>query len=97
MTISKSSVKGKKWEAKFLTVGSNNKVQSRKTIHFGATGYKDYTTGATEEQRKAYLARHAKDPREHDTAGNLSREILWGKSKSMKENIKSYKSKFNMI
>lgn len=91
LRISKSSIKGKKWQALFK-IGD-----SQKTVHFGATGYKDYTTGATEEQRKSYLARHAKDPKGYSTAGNLSREILWGNSKSMSENVKSYKKKFNMI
>ena len=54
-----------------------------RTTHFGAKGYKDYTTHRGEKRRRLYLARHAS--RENwgrsgvMTAGWLSRYLLWEK------------------
>ena len=41
--------------------------------------------------------RHKKDLRTNDPkrAGYLSYFILWGESKSLRENVKSYKKRFN--
>ena len=90
--IIKSNAKGKKWTAIFSY--DNDK---KKTIHFGATGYLDYTIGATDTQRKAYLSRHASGKNAPaDTANALSYYILWGESRSMKTNINSYKKKYNV-
>jgi hypothetical protein len=76
-----------KWIAHF--------ANGRKT-RFGAVGYDDYTLGATDQQRDSYIARHAKDLRTKDPyrAGFLSRFILWGDSRSMANNVRSYNSKF---
>ena len=92
VSITKSKAKGKKWTAVFSY--DDNK---KKTIHFGATGYLDYTIGATDKQRTAYLSRHDKEKNQAaDTAGALSYYILWGESKSMSKNIKSFKNKYNV-
>ena len=57
-----------------------------KTIHFGASGYKDYTSFPAlerEARKKAYISRH--QSREDwtasgiDTAGFWSKHILWNK------------------
>lgn len=56
----------------------------QKTIHFGASGYKDYTLFPPlerEQRKKAYIGRHKS--REDwtasgiDTAGFWSKHILW--------------------
>ena len=57
-----------------------------------------YIDGATDEKRKQYLARHAVDLKTKDPlrAGYLSYYVLWGKSRSVKQNLKSYLSNFNI-
>tara|TARA_B100001094_G_C18142127_1_gene778501 strand:+ start:1223 stop:1498 length:276 start_codon:yes stop_codon:yes gene_type:complete len=78
-------------EAKYMAVFENPK----KTVHFGAAGYEDYTTHGDEERKKSYLARHK--PRENwddpRTAGSLSRWILWNK-KSLNASIRDFKNRF---
>ena len=91
VTIKPSTAKGKKYTAIFYD--GDKKV---KTTHFGATGYKDYTRGATDEQQKAYKARHAGDNlSDKFSAGSLSYYVLWS-SKSLSQGIKNYKSKFGL-
>ena len=58
----------------------------------GATTYVD---GATEQKKAAYLARHGSPlsredwgPSGRQTAGYLSRWILWGPTRDMKMNIR---------
>ena len=73
----------------------------KKTTHFGMRPYKKGTTftdGASDEKRRQYLARHkfdlvTKDPLR---AGYLSYYVLWGNSKSVKQNLKDYLTKFNI-
>lgn len=87
--IKKSSKKDKKMKATF---------NDKKTIHFGASGMSDYTKHKDKERKQKYINRHKK--RENwnkpDTAGSLSRFILWGPSGDIKKNIKYYKNKFNL-
>ena len=69
----------------------------KKTIHFGAKGMSDFTKHKDPKRKKNYLARHK--PRENwkvpDTAGSLSRWILWNKT-SLDKSIKDYKRRFNL-
>jgi hypothetical protein len=69
-----------------------------KTTHFGQSGADDYTLTKDKEQRKRYRDRHKKDlsTGDYTRAGYLSRYILWGDSTSRKENISSYKRRFNL-
>jgi len=94
ISITKSNKAGKKMMAKF----KNKKTGREKITHFGAAGYKDWTIGATEQQRKNYRERHKKDLTTKDPtkAGYLSYYILWGDSKSKRENIASFKRKFRL-
>ena len=57
-----------------------------KTIHFGATGYSDYTQHKDEERRKRYMDRHRKNENWNDekTAGFYAYHILW-KYKTLNE------------
>jgi len=93
ISITKSNKSGKKMMAKF----KNTKTGRESTTYFGASGYKDWTAGATEEQRKNYRQRHRGDnlnnPR---SAGALSYYVLWGDSTSKRQNIASYKRRFNL-
>jgi len=89
--IKPSTSKGKKYMAIFYD--GDKKVR---TVHFGAKGYLDRTIGATDEQQKAYKARHAGDNlSDKFSPGSLSMYVLWS-SKSLSQGIKNYKSKFGL-
>lgn len=96
MIVKKSDKPGKKLMAVFTK--DNNGKRSSKTTHFGASGMDDYTLTKNKEQRKRYRERHKKDLKTGDytRAGYLSYYILWGNSTSRKENIASYKKRFNL-
>jgi len=71
-----------------------------KTIHFGAKGMSDYTKNKDPKRKERYLARHnPKVTKEKwdvpDTAGSLSRWILWNKP-SYNESLKDYKKRFKL-
>ena len=71
ITIQKSTRAGKKWMARV-----NNK-----TIHFGATGYEDFTSSKDEKRKASYLARHKANEdwtlAGVDTAGFWATWLLW--------------------
>ena len=75
------------------------KTPTGKTIHFGATGYGDFTTHKDLERQRSYLARHS--PRENwtksgiNTAGFWSRWLLWNK-KFLSSSIEDVERKFNI-
>ena len=85
-------------EKKYKVVLEQNGRQ--KTIHFGASGYKDYTTFSRlerEARKKAYIGRHKS--REDwtasgiDTAGFYARWILWNKP-SIQASLADMKRRF---
>ena len=59
-------------------------VENGPTVHFGATGYQDFTQHGDEERKASYLARHK--AREDwtlagaQTAGFYARWLLWNKT-----------------
>jgi len=71
-----------------------------KKVHFGLKNPKKgtYIDTGDKELRKNYRTRHQRDLKTKDPsrAGYLSYYLLWGDSKSLKENIKSYKKQFNL-
>ena len=73
ITIQKSSRAGKKYMAKV----------EEKTVHFGASGYLDFTTSKDEKRKASYLARHKTSEdwtlAGVDTAGFWARWLLWNK------------------
>lgn len=93
VVIKKSDKAGKKLQAVFTRENGR-----KKTIHFGSAGMDDYTITKDKAQRKRYLDRHRKNENWNnpESAGALSRWILWGNSTSRQENIRSFKSKFNL-
>ena len=94
VSIKKSTNKNKKMMATFFY---NKERTQKKTIHFGASGYDDFTKTGDEDQKKRYLARHQKNENwnNYDTAGSLSRYILWNK-KSLSSSIADYVKRFNL-
>ena len=86
VVIKKSTKKGKKFMATF---------DNKRTTHFGADGMSDFTIHKDPKRKELYLKRHRK--RENwlapETAGSLSRWILWNKT-SLKSSIADYKKRF---
>ena len=89
--------KSDKSDKKYMAIFINNDNTKKKIIHFGANGMSDYTIHKDKERKERYLNRHRK--RENwnqcDTAGALSRWILWNKP-TLKDSIKDYKKKFKL-
>lgn len=92
LEITHSEQSGKKYKAVF-TDGTKHK-----TIHFGASGYEDYTQHGDKTRREKYLSRHKgnEDWSNPKSAGALSRWILWGDSTSFHTNLSNFKKKFNL-
>lgn len=85
--------KSSKPEKKLMAIFSQNNKE--KIVHFGASGYSDYTIHKDSERKKRYIARHKQNEIWDDptSAGALSRYILWNKP-SLKDSIISYKKRF---
>ncbi len=95
----KSTNAKKKMMAIFYEQGKDGKLKKKKTTHFGASGYDDYTKTKNKEQRARYIKRHTNKRENHSnymSAGSLSRHILWGNSTSIQSNISAFKSRFNL-
>lgn len=84
-------------EKKYMAVFETEKGRT-KTTHFGQASADDYTKTHDKEQRARYLKRHRANENweKPDTAGSLSKHILWGSSTSIRENISLFKKKFNL-
>ena len=93
MVVRRSTKPGKKYMAVFTRDNGRTK-----TTHFGASGMSDYTIHKDKERRARYRSRHKKDLSTGDymRAGFLSYYLLWGNSTSFRENLKSYKKRFNL-
>ena len=79
-------------------VATFDKDGRKKSTKFGAAGMDDYTKTHDEAQRARYIKRHKKDMSTGDPtrAGYLSRHILWGESTSMMENLRRFRSRFDL-
>lgn len=84
-----------KSDKKLMATFENN--GRTKTIHFGAKGMDDFTKTKDEQQKARYLARHKANENwnKPDSAGALSRWILWNKS-TRQESIADFKKRFNL-
>jgi len=95
--IKPSTNEDKKLMAKFDNNGRT------KTIHFGAKGYMDYTKYYAKDPAEAKIKRDAYDARHKvnedwsnpQTAGTLSKYILWNKS-TIEASKRDFKKRFNL-
>lgn len=92
--LEESTRSGKKWMVTiFYTDGR------RKTVHFGAEGYDDYTMHKDPDRMSLYVSRHSSKEdwtkSGIETAGFWSRWILWSKP-SLTAAIKFTKDKFGL-
>ena len=94
VVLRKSNRAGKKFKV-ILT----KKSGATKTVHFGASGYSDFTKHKDPSRMRRYSARHK--ARENwtksgmDTAGFWSKWILWSKP-SLKGSIKYTENRFGL-
>jgi hypothetical protein len=90
ISIQKSTRAGKKYMAEV-----NNK-----TIHFGATGYEDFTTSKDEKRKASYLARHKTSEdwtlSGIDSAGFWARWLLWNRP-SITASIRDINQRFTSL
>ena len=87
--ITKSKNKDKKYSAV---------IDGKKTIHFGAVGYEDYSVHKDPERKQRYIDRHKsrEDWSDHTTAGFYAKNILWNKP-TITESIKDTNNRFKNI
>lgn len=92
-SIRPSHKKDKKWDATFVYPDGHTK-----TIPFGARGMSDFTKHKDPTRKQRYLNRHS-GMGEHwnqpDTAGALSKWILWNKP-SFRASVTDFKKRFNL-
>jgi len=93
--LEKSNLSGKKFK---VTIHDTIQGTTR-TVHFGATGYSDYTIHKDKERMMRYTIRHQK--RENwtrsgiYTAGFWSKWILWNKP-SLRSSIQDTAKRFRL-
>jgi hypothetical protein len=93
LKVVKSHLATKKYDAIFTYEDGKTK-----TVPFGAAGYSDYTIHHDKERRNRYILRHSRSENFNDymSAGSLAKHLLWGPSTSLRENIQTFKKRFNL-
>lgn len=92
--LSKSDREGKKY--KVVVEHANGR---KKTVHFGAEGYSDYTKHKDKDRMKRYESRHKANENWKksgiDTAGFWSKWLLWNKP-ALRDSIADTERRFNI-
>ena len=89
MYIKPSTRKDKRYDAVF---------HDGTKVSFGAKEAKTYVDSASDKTKAAWIARHKvrgtfNNPK---SASSLAKHILWGPTKSVRSNLKSFKRKFSL-
>jgi len=73
-------------------------IDGKRTIHFGARGYSDFTIHKDKERKDMYIARHKTNENWNDykSAGFYAKNILWNKP-SIKASIEDINKRFKNI
>ena len=91
-TVRRSHRPEKKWDAVFERNGRE------KVVPFGARGMSDFTKHKNVTRKQRYIKRHSgmgESWNKPDTAGALSRWILWNKP-SFRDSLADYKKRFGL-
>jgi len=88
--LKKSGRKGKRFLIDMPSMGHKH--------HFGSDVGKTYIDSRTDKERDAWIARHKKDKNWDSKHSGIyySRYLLWGKHKTLDENIKELEKKDNI-
>ena len=94
LEIKPSTAKNKRLTAVFY----DNEGKKLKTTNFGLKGGSTYIDHKDKQLRSKYIARHRVNENWNDpqSAGALSRYLLWGESVALDKNIKAYKKRFKL-
>lgn len=94
MVIEKGTAKNKKLKAIFY----DDKGKKIKTAQFGMEGSSTYIDHKDKKLRSRYIDRHRTNENWNDpqSAGALSRYLLWGTYTDLDKNIKAYKRRFKL-
>lgn len=92
-TLSYSNNPNKKYKVIVKNINNNKK----KTIHFGARNYEDYTIHKDDMRKKQYIKRYQNNEDWNDpfTAGFWSKHLLWNK-KTLQDSINDIHDKFGI-
>ena len=110
MYKNKKTDKAKKQKAKIILEKSDKPDKRFKVImkgfdnmkdhahSFGAKGGKTFIDSRTEKEKDAWFKRHQKDAGFNNKHAGIfySKNLLWGKHKSLKKNIKELEKKLNV-
>jgi hypothetical protein len=100
LSIKPSERPTKKYVATFCMCKGETKCcdTDRKKVHFGAKNSSTFLDHGDEKKRLAYVARHKVNENFNDplSAGSLAKNLLWGPTTSLRENIALFKKKFNL-
>jgi hypothetical protein len=93
MVIEKGTAKNKKLKAIFYD--GDKKI---KTVQFGLKGSSTYIDHKDKKLRSIYIERHRANENWNDpqSAGALSRYLLWGPYTDLDKNISAYKRRFKL-
>lgn len=82
---------------KWVGVFTDEATKHERRIPFGAKGYEDYTQHKNHLRRENYLMRHRsrEDWNDPQTAGALSRWILWEVS-DLQDAVRRFRSRFSL-
>jgi len=100
LSVKPSTHPDKKYTATFCTCDGPTKCcdSERKKVNFGSKTSTTFIDDKNEDRKKAYIARHQvrEDFNKPMTAGSLSFHLLWGKTTSLRENIKLFRKRFKI-
>ncbi len=100
LSIKPSDKATKKYVASFCMCEGETKCcdTDRKKVHFGSSVSKTFLDHGDKKKRDAYIARHQvrEDFNKPMTAGSLAKNLLWGPTTSLRENIALFKKRFNL-
>ena len=93
LKVVKSHLPAKKYDTIFTFDDGHTK-----TVPFGSSQHSDFLHHKDLLRRNRYISRHSRSEHFNEpmTAGSLSKWILWGESTSLRENIRSFKKRFNL-
>ena len=93
LTLIKSPNRNKKWRAIFR----DDDGEEHHT-DFGDSSMQDYTQHGDKMRRANYLSRHRSREAwsNPQSAGALSRWLLWGESTSLQSNLSAFKRRFSL-